>query len=62
MFLLNLKYFTVSHPEEIWGHRFQLGVLGSAASTPPHPPLGRALVGLRRVLSEHETIITLILA
>ena len=25
-------HFSVSHPEEIWKHRFQLGVLGVAAN------------------------------
>ena len=25
-------HFSVSHPEEIWEHRFQMGVLGSAAN------------------------------
>ena len=25
-------HFSVSHPEEIWKHRFQLGVLGGAAN------------------------------
>ena len=37
--LLSVNFLSVklaSHPEEIWGHRFQLGVLG-----------GRALVGVK---------------
>ena len=28
----DMVHFSVSHPEEIWKHRFQLGVLGGAAN------------------------------
>ena len=28
------RVYSMSHPEEIWGHRFQLGFLGSAVSPP----------------------------
>lgn len=39
-----LRVLAVSHPKEIWGHLFQLGVYGGAASTPKWVQ-DRALVG-----------------
>ena len=34
--LLSVK--PVSHPEEIWGHQFQMGVLGGGAELWAEPP------------------------
>ena len=36
----------VSHPEEIWGHQFQLGVLGGAVN-PPKWVQGNTLVKVK---------------